>query len=79
MNTFRCGGEAVVCYWPGLIILVSRQSEGDTISFSYDTPLFLAQELDCVRIITNHQHEILQKVLSIIYKYFVNCYILNYI
>lgn len=52
----------MVCYWPGLLVLVSRFGNGEKISFFYDTPIHLAAELDSVRIISTLQHELLQKV-----------------
>lgn len=43
---------------------------GEIISYSYDGPITLINEIDCVRILTASSHEILQKVPNVVQKIF---------
>lgn len=67
---FRCGNEAVVLYWERdqTLLIVGRY--GQKMSYNYDSSLHLASEIDCIRIITNSQHELLQKVPDVVQQIF---------
>lgn len=67
---FRCGNEAVVLYWERdqTLLIVGRY--GQKMSYNYDSSLHLVSEIDCIRIVTNSQHEILQKVPDVVQKIF---------
>lgn len=69
-NDFRCGNEAVVLYWERdqSLLIVGRY--GQKMSYNYDTSLHLVSEIDCIRIVSNSQHEILQKVPDVVQKIF---------
>ncbi|KAG0177300.1 hypothetical protein DFQ28_006131 [Apophysomyces sp. BC1034] len=55
-----CGTDSVVLYWDKIVLMVGPF--GDWIKFSYDDPIYLASEIDGVRIISNDKCELLQKV-----------------
>lgn len=50
----------VVITYPSLLIVVSI--EGEVYQYSYDSAIFLIDEMDGVRVLTNNCHEIIQKV-----------------
>ncbi|KAI7862783.1 Vps16, C-terminal region-domain-containing protein [Spinellus fusiger] len=55
-----CGTDSVVLYWDKIVLMVGPF--GDWIKFSYEDPIFLASEVDGMRIISNDKCELLQKV-----------------
>ncbi|XP_050500351.1 vacuolar protein sorting-associated protein 16 homolog [Diabrotica virgifera virgifera] len=66
-----CGNEAVVLYWEkdtfpaggekdNTFLVVGKH--GEKVNFFYDTSIFLVPEIDGIRIVSNTQHELLQKV-----------------
>ncbi|KAI8973476.1 Vps16, C-terminal region-domain-containing protein [Mycotypha africana] len=55
-----CGTDSVVLYWEKIVLMVGPF--GDWIKYTYDDPIFLASEIDGVRIISNEKCELLQKV-----------------
>lgn len=55
-----CGSKAVVVSWDTTLVLVNRI--GESISFTMDSQFSLIPEIDCVRVVGNNVHEIIQKV-----------------
>lgn len=55
-----CGSKAVVISWDTTLVLVNR--DGESISFTMDSQFSLVPEIDCVRVVGNAVHEIIQKV-----------------
>ncbi|OAD74766.1 hypothetical protein PHYBLDRAFT_124139 [Phycomyces blakesleeanus NRRL 1555(-)] len=55
-----CGTDSVVLYWDKIVLMVGPF--GDWIKFTYDDPIYLAAEVDGIRIISNEKCELLQKV-----------------
>ncbi|XP_014680238.1 PREDICTED: vacuolar protein sorting-associated protein 16 homolog, partial [Priapulus caudatus] len=55
-----CGTGAVAAYWDKLLLLVGSQK--DYIHYAYDYPIRLVPELDGLRLIGQHSHELLQQV-----------------
>lgn len=52
--------EAIVIAYPSLLLVVTVA--GDSYMYSYDSVPFLIPEMDCVRILSDNEHEMLQKV-----------------
>lgn len=52
--------DAIVIAYPSLLLVVTVA--GDSNMYSYDSVPFLIPEMDCVRILSNNEHEMLQKV-----------------
>lgn len=52
--------DAIVISYPSLLLVVTVA--GDSNMYSYDSVPFLIPEMDCVRILSNTEHEMLQKV-----------------
>ncbi|XP_055324768.1 vacuolar protein sorting-associated protein 16 homolog [Sitodiplosis mosellana] len=52
--------EAIVIAYSSLLLVVTVA--GDSNMYSYDSVPFLIPEMDCVRILSNTEHEMLQKV-----------------
>lgn len=65
-----CANEAVVLYWETDNNLLVVGKFGQSMSYTFDSSVHLVQEIDCVRIVTNSQHEILQKVPDVVQKIF---------
>ncbi|XP_063994060.1 vacuolar protein sorting-associated protein 16 homolog [Diachasmimorpha longicaudata] len=63
-----CGVEAVICVVNTTMTIAGRS--GDTIAYSYDSPLHLISEVDGVRIISGSSHEMIQKVPNVVQKVF---------
>ncbi|KAI8391556.1 Vps16, C-terminal region-domain-containing protein [Radiomyces spectabilis] len=55
-----CGTDSVVLYWDKIVLMVGPF--GDWIKFSYEDPIYLASEIDGVKIISNDKYEFLQKI-----------------
>lgn len=55
-----CGSKAVAVSWDNTLVLVNR--DGESISFTMDSQFALVPEIDCVRVVGNNTHEIIQKV-----------------
>lgn len=55
-----CGTDSVVLYWDKIVLMVGPF--GDWIKYTYEDPIYLASEIDGVRIISNDKCELLQKV-----------------
>lgn len=53
---------AVLISYPSILLVVTIG--GDSNMYSYDPAIFLIPEMDCVRILTNNYHEMIQKVPS---------------
>lgn len=66
----RCGSEAVVCCWDRTMMIIGCLKGGESISFSYDGPVHLITEIDCVRVLSAFSHEIIQKVPNVVQKIF---------
>ncbi|XP_018576701.1 vacuolar protein sorting-associated protein 16 homolog isoform X1 [Anoplophora glabripennis] len=65
-----CGNEAVVLYWERDCSLLVVGKYGQKMLYSYDSSVHLVSEIDGVRIISNMQHELLQKVPEVVQKIF---------
>lgn len=67
---FRCGNEAVVIFWEkdNSLLVVGRY--GQKMLYTYDSSVHLIPEIDGVRIVSNSQHELLQKVPEVVQKIF---------
>lgn len=67
-NNLRCGTEAVICNWDNVMVILSKS--GKSITYSYDYPIHLIPEMDCVRVISGLTHELIQKVPAVVQKIF---------
>lgn len=67
---FRCGNEAVVLYWEKDNTFLIVGKHGQKLSYFYDGSVHLVPEIDGIRIISNTQHELLQKVPEVVQKIF---------
>lgn len=63
-----CGVEAVVCSFNTTLLIAGRS--GETILYSYDSPLHLISEVDGVRVISGTSHEMIQKVPNVVQRIF---------
>ena len=72
MDTFsnRCGNEAVAGFWEECAMLLVVGKHGEKMSFTYDTSVHLVPEIDCVRVLSTQQYELIQKVPDIVQKIF---------
>lgn len=70
LRIFRCGNEAVVLYWERDHTLLIVGKYGQKMSYNYDGSIHLVSEIDGVRIVSNTQHELLQKVPEVVQKIF---------
>lgn len=61
-NYSKADADAIVIAYPSLLLIVTVA--GDSNMYSYDSVPFLIPEMDCVRILSNTEHEMLQKVPS---------------
>ena len=52
--------EALVVTYPSILLIVGIN--GDSNIYTYDPAIFLIPEMDCVRVLTNGYHELIQKV-----------------
>ncbi|XP_053678723.1 vacuolar protein sorting-associated protein 16 homolog [Anopheles nili] len=52
--------QAVIISYMNLILIVG--ATGESSVYTYDSPMTLIPELDCVRVLTNYYHELIQKV-----------------
>ena len=66
----RCGSEAVVCCWEKTMMIVGCFKGGEIISYSYDGPIHLITEIDCIRVLSAYSHEMIQKVPNVVQKIF---------
>lgn len=64
-----CGTDSVVLYWDKIVLMVGPF--GDWIKYTYEDPIYLASEIDGVRIISNDRCEVLQKVPGNIYSIYI--------
>ena len=55
-----CGPEAVVMYWPGLLLMVGPR--GDFERFEAPHPVQLVEECDGLRLLSRTKCEIIQRV-----------------
>lgn len=60
--------NAVVVAYPSLLLVVTVA--GDSNMYVYDSVPFLIPEMDCVRIISDNDHELLQRVPSCMHNIF---------
>ncbi|VEN47400.1 unnamed protein product [Callosobruchus maculatus] len=65
-----CGNEAIVLFWEQDHSLLVVGKYGQKVTYYYDSSVHLVPELDGVRIISNMQHELLQKVPDVVQKIF---------
>ncbi|CAH2085639.1 unnamed protein product [Euphydryas editha] len=55
-----CGSQAIIGHWDDTMCIYGFN--GTTITYPYDGPFHLITEIDCVRIISEMTHELIQKV-----------------
>mmetsp|Transcript_4418 Transcript_4418/g.10762 ORF Transcript_4418/g.10762 Transcript_4418/m.10762 type:complete len:504 (-) Transcript_4418:1880-3391(-) len=55
-----CGADAVVLYWPEIMLLVGPF--GDWIKYSYENPAKFTSERDGLRVVTSRRHEFIFRV-----------------
>ncbi|XP_075976244.1 vacuolar protein sorting 16 [Anticarsia gemmatalis] len=63
-----CGSQAVVAHWGDTMCIYG--SKGKVFECPYDGPFHLIQEVDCVRVVSEFTHELLQKVPFVVEKIF---------
>lgn len=63
-----CGSQAVVAQWDDTMCVYG--SKGGVFEYQYDGPFHLIQEVDCVRVVSELTHELLQKVPYVVEKIF---------
>uniref|UniRef100_A0A182LTD4 Vacuolar protein sorting-associated protein 16 homolog n=1 Tax=Anopheles culicifacies TaxID=139723 RepID=A0A182LTD4_9DIPT len=52
--------QAVIVSYMNLILIVG--ATGESSVYTYDSPMTIIPEMDCVRVLTNYYHELVQKV-----------------
>lgn len=71
-----CGTEALVAFWEKdyTLMIIYKNECGPNgcskMTFNYDSTVHLAPEIDGVRLLSNYQHELLQKVPDTLQKIF---------
>ncbi|RZF45723.1 hypothetical protein LSTR_LSTR005018 [Laodelphax striatellus] len=63
-----CGEDAVAIYRDSNVEIIDEKE--DPLNFYFEIPIKLVQELDCVRIVSQYSHEILQKVPFVVQEIF---------
>ncbi|KAG6441802.1 hypothetical protein O3G_MSEX001993 [Manduca sexta] len=63
-----CGSQAIVVHWDDLLCMYG--TKGNSVSYPYDGPFHLIQEMDCVRVVSEMTHELIQKVPFVVEKIF---------
>ncbi|XP_046967417.1 vacuolar protein sorting-associated protein 16 homolog [Vanessa cardui] len=63
-----CGSQAIIGHWDDTMCIYGFN--GTTVSYPYDGPFHLIPEMDCVRIISEMTHELIQKVPVVVEKIF---------
>ncbi|XP_063827549.1 vacuolar protein sorting-associated protein 16 homolog [Ostrinia nubilalis] len=55
-----CGSQAIIAHWDDVLCVYGFN--GKSVSYPYDGPFHIIQEMDCVRIISEMSHELVQRV-----------------
>ncbi|XP_039291085.1 vacuolar protein sorting-associated protein 16 homolog [Nilaparvata lugens] len=63
-----CGEDAIAIYRDNNVEIIDEKE--DPLNFFFEIPIKLVQELDCVRILSQYNHEILQKVPFVVQEIF---------
>lgn len=63
-----CGSQAVVAHWDDTMCIYG--SKGQSVQYPYDGPFHLIQDIDCVRVVSEMTHELIQKVPFVVEKIF---------
>ncbi|KAI8421023.1 hypothetical protein MSG28_008153 [Choristoneura fumiferana] len=63
-----CGSQAVVAHWDDMLCVFG--SKGQVEKFFYDGPFHIIPEMDCVRVISEMTHELIERVPVVIEKIF---------
>ncbi|XP_034828699.1 vacuolar protein sorting-associated protein 16 homolog [Maniola hyperantus] len=63
-----CGSQAIVGHWDDTMCIYGFN--GSVVKYPYDGPFHLIPEMDCVRILSEMSHEMLQKVPLVVEKIF---------
>ncbi|CAK1543933.1 unnamed protein product [Leptosia nina] len=63
-----CGSQAIVGHWDDMMCIYGFN--GQNISYPYDGPFHIIPEMDCVRVISEMTHELIQKVPVVVEKIF---------
>lgn len=65
-----CGSQAVVAHWDSDTLSIYGTKGINFVSYPYDGPFHLIQEMDCVRVVSEMTHELIQKVPFVVEKIF---------
>ncbi|XP_026330192.1 vacuolar protein sorting-associated protein 16 homolog [Hyposmocoma kahamanoa] len=63
-----CGSQAIVGHWDDTMCIYGFN--GNVYTYPYDGPFHIIPELDCVRVISESTHELIQKVPVVVEKIF---------
>ncbi|XP_048477907.1 vacuolar protein sorting-associated protein 16 homolog [Plutella xylostella] len=63
-----CGSQAIIAHWEDVMCIYGFN--GNTSNFQYDGPFHIIPEMDCVRVVSEMTHEIIQKVPVVMEKIF---------
>ncbi|XP_004930556.1 vacuolar protein sorting-associated protein 16 homolog [Bombyx mori] len=63
-----CGSQAVAAHWDDTLCMYG--TKGNSVAYPYDGPFHLIQEMDCIRIVSEMTHELVQKVPFVVEKIF---------
>ncbi|XP_053605989.1 vacuolar protein sorting-associated protein 16 homolog [Plodia interpunctella] len=55
-----CGSQAIVGHWDDIMVIYGFN--GTQVPYPYDGPFHLIPEMDCVRVVSEMTHELIQKV-----------------
>ncbi|XP_045485146.1 vacuolar protein sorting-associated protein 16 homolog [Pieris rapae] len=63
-----CGSQAIIGHWDDTMSIYGFNAQN--ITYPYDGPFHLIQEMDCVRVVSEFTHELIQKVPIVVEKIF---------
>ncbi|KAJ2947401.1 hypothetical protein O0L34_g17178 [Tuta absoluta] len=63
-----CGSQAIVGHWDDTMVVYGLN--GNAYPYPYDGPFHIIPEMDCVRVISETTHEMIQKVPAVVEKIF---------
>ncbi|CAH1635593.1 unnamed protein product [Spodoptera littoralis] len=64
-----CGSQAVVGHWDDTLSIFGS-TKGQSSQYPYDGPFHLIQEIECVRVVSEMTHELIQKVPFVVERIF---------
>lgn len=62
----RCGSQAIVGHWDDMMYIYGFNDT--VVQYPYDGPFHIIPEMDCVRVISEMTHELIQKVPVVVDK-----------